>query len=179
MSGNARSLQLKPLWIRYLTKTIVLMGLSLQLVSGSPQSSAAPHPSVPTQPSLYRYAALKASIVNWRKGPGHDHPIVWIYRCPGWPVLIKRSWEHWHLVVDCDGSQGWVHAPLLSFIHTVVALKNMVPVYKNPSSKSPVIGHLEKGAIAKCCQKDGQWYLISTKSPRLRGWVLKSHIWPR
>jgi SH3-like domain-containing protein len=158
-------------WPWPLTKDMLMMGICAHLAFSSPSASA-------PQNSSYRYAALKASIVNWRKGPGHDHPIVWIYRCPGWPVLIKRSWEHWHLVVDCDGSQGWVHSPLLSFYHTIVAVDDMVSVHGKPSSQSAIIGCLKKGAIGKCCQKEGQWYLISIKEPKLRGWVMKKHIWP-
>src|SRR6056297_510066 len=63
---------------------------------------------------LPRFASLKSSEVNLRKGPNVKYPIVWTYKRKGYPMKIIAEFENWRKLKDKNGDSGWVHINLLS-----------------------------------------------------------------
>lgn len=138
-----------------------------------------------------RVAALKAREVNWRAGPGTDHPLISTYTCPGWPVLIQKQSNHWYLVRDRDGSQGWVLGSMLTFQHYALVLQNSnlyreVPLDKE--SAHHIQAYVQQGAIVRLLQINGAWALVAIdigrinkklKKLNLRGWILNQVLWPK
>lgn len=123
-------------------------------------------------------AALKAKVVNLRSGPSHDHPIIYTYKCQGWPVLIKNQCGHWFLVKDWEGTEGWIHSPLLSFKHMVLIKEEMVPLRNKPCHDSRIMAYLKKGVVARCSREENGWYFIKISEPKASGWLPREAVWP-
>ena len=126
-----------------------------------------------------RHAVLKSKEVNWRKGPGPEYPVVWTYRCPGWPVIARRHWDHWWYVQDSKGASGWVHSSLLYFKHHVLVVQDHFPLRLMPSPQGSVVAYLRTGVIGKVLQEknEGEWFLISLLHKPYKGWVHVSGLW--
>lgn len=135
---------------------------------------------LPSCNSGTKNAALKAKEVNWRSGPGAEHPITWIYKSPGWPVIIKRKCNNWYLVQDYEGTQGWVSGPMLTFKPIFMIAEQTVSLKKNTSKNSAIAAYLTKGVLVYCYKKHGEWCLVSVNSDgvKVKGWVPKAALWP-
>lgn len=123
-------------------------------------------------------AALKMDRVNWRKGPGSDHPIVWIYRCPGWPVIIERKFENWYFVRDHGGSMGWVKGAMLTFKPILLVVKDVALVDRTVGTPR-ILAYLKKGFLVQYVKKgNGNWCLVSVANPLMKGWLPLQGVWP-
>lgn len=126
-----------------------------------------------------RHAVLKSKEVNWRTGPGPQHPIIWTYKSPGWPVMAIRHWDHWWYVRDSKGASGWIHSSLLSFKHHVLIVQDYFPLRLMPSPQGSIVAYLRTGVIGKVLQEKnkGEWILISLLHKPYKGWVHISGLW--
>lgn len=131
-----------------------------------------------------RFASLKASEVNLRKGPGTDYPIAWVFRRAGLPVKITREFEAWREVVDSDGTTGWVIRTLLSARRTAQVMpwevKDGQPRRQEPLSESPrsggrAVALVEAGVIANIEECDGAWCDVSVGN--FRGYIQQDKLW--
>jgi SH3-like domain-containing protein len=124
-------------------------------------------------------AALKAKEVNWRKGPTNDHSILWVFRCPGWPVVIEKKKNHWYFVRDHDGTQGWVQGAMLTFNPTLLVTQDVVSLHTSPSDQKRIVAYLKKGMIVRYLKHEGKkWYLVSIPQQAIKGWLPAHAVWP-
>ena len=124
-------------------------------------------------------AALKSKKVNWRKGPGSDHPVTWIYYSPGWPVLIEKKKDHWYCVRDGEGTRGWVQGTMLSFQPTLLVTQDMTVLYNGPSTEKRILAYLKKGVIVRYLKHEGKvWYFVSVLTHKIKGWISAGAVWP-
>ena len=50
--------------------------------------------------TLPRYATLKSSVVNMRRGPGKEFKVDWVYHRKHLPVKIVLEYSRWSKIVD-------------------------------------------------------------------------------
>jgi len=139
--------------------------------------------------SIPRFISIKSNEVNLRSGPANHYPIRFIYKFKNYPLEIIAEFEHWRLVRDKDGDQGWVHQSLLSAARYVViknsnttekilksqSLKNQAIIFRLPDETSYPILRVETGAVAKIKKCLEKWCQIEFS--KKRGWIQKSNIW--
>ncbi|MBU2582946.1 MAG: hypothetical protein KJ622_14645 [Alphaproteobacteria bacterium] len=139
----------------------------------------------PAQPQAApRYASLKASEVNMRKGPGTDYPVAWVFRRAGLPVKITREFEAWREVVDAEGTTGWVIRTLLSARRTAQVLpwevkegqpRRQEPLTEGRRAGSRPVALVEAGVIADVHECDGSWCNVSVGD--FRGYIAQEKLW--
>jgi SH3-like domain-containing protein len=131
-----------------------------------------------------RFASLKASEVNLRKGPGLDYPIAWVFRRAGLPVKIVREFEAWREITDAEGTTGWVLRTLISGRRTAQVLpwelKKGEPRPQEPLSEWPgqggrAIAPVEAGVIADIHTCDGNWCNVSVGD--FKGYISQRKLW--
>lgn len=131
-----------------------------------------------------RFASLKASEVNLRKGPGTDYPIAWVFRRAGLPVKILRNYETWREVSDIDGTTGWVSRSLLSNRRTAQivgsgngqsAAASQEPLTASPEVGTQAVALVEAGVIADLHSCDGSWCQVSVGD--YKGYIRQNKLW--
>lgn len=135
-------------------------------------------------PPLPRFASLKSSKVNVRRGPGKEYPIAWVFKSLGLPVEIIKEYENWRQVRDSEAAVGWIHAGLLSGRRTAIvapwAASNAqseanVALYASRSNGKTILAYVEPGTVIGILQCDGAWCEISVDD--FRGWMAQSKLW--
>ena len=145
---------------------------------------------------LPRFASLKASRVNVRRGPGFEYPIHWVFRRAGLPVEIIDEDGLWRQIRDSEGAVGWVHVRLLSGRRTALVLPwalsatksnaksatkaarakvNPVPMVAKARPGADTVALIEPGAIADILSCDGRWCEVAVA--RFRGWLEQRLLW--
>ncbi|MGH1419015.1 MAG: SH3 domain-containing protein [Hyphomicrobiaceae bacterium] len=134
--------------------------------------------------SVPRFASLRASRVNLRRGPGTQYPTAWVYRRAGLPVEIIKEFETWRQVRDSDGSTGWILRTLLSQRRTALVLpwevkkdkpRPLVALHKRADSRSDIVVQVESGVIANISTCDGRWCNVIIQD--FEGYILQNQLW--
>ncbi len=153
-------------------------------ISCTPAVSQTPARGTSTGLALPRFASLKASRVNLRKGPGLKYPTAWVFKQAGLPVEIIAESEAWRQVRDAEGTKGWVLRTLLSARRTVQVLpwdvkpdtaRPQVSVTTTPSTRSSAVAMVEAGVVADIHRCDGQWCLVGVSG--FRGYISQQKLW--
>lgn len=156
-----------------------VLGLGTAVLCGLPASAAKAESA-----SAPRFASLKASEVNMRKGPGTDYPIAWVFRRAGLPVKITREFEAWREVVDAEGTTGWIIRTLLSARRTAQVLPWEVspdqprmkePLTETPREGSRTVALVEAGVIADVYECDGRWCRVAVED--FSGYIAQEKLW--
>ncbi len=122
------------------------------------------------------WAAIDASQVNMRVGPGPGYPVDWIYRRPGLPVKVVRVMQGWRLVRDPDGAQGWVVGRLLTRARGAIVIGDGLAMLRgDPDPAATLRWKAEPGVVGKLgeCQRDWCEFDVSGR----RGWIEAARIW--
>jgi SH3-like domain-containing protein len=145
--------------------------LALALATGAAAQERGPVTNLP----LPRFASVKASKANVRRGPSLTHRIDWVFKRRGIPVEITAEYGNWRRVRDRDGAGGWVHYALLSGNRTVVVTRDMLALTTSPKPAATEMARLELGVIAyvESCMTD--WCELSVGG--YAGWAPKSGFW--
>ncbi|WHQ47072.1 MAG: SH3 domain-containing protein [Candidatus Midichloria sp.] len=136
-----------------------------------------------------RFVSIKSNKINLRSGPGNSYPIKFIYKFKNYPLEIIAEFEHWRLVKDNEGSQGWVHQSLLSGSRYVLikdnkltekelkfqTLKDQAIIFRLPDETSHPVLMAEIGVVAKVKKCLGNWCQIELE--KKRGWIKKINLW--
>ncbi len=131
-----------------------------------------------------RFASLKASEVNLRKGPGLEYPIAWVFRRAGLPVKIIREFEAWREITDAEGTKGWVLRTLISGRRTAQVLpwelkegepRAQEPLTEWPGQGGRAIALVEAGVIADIHTCDGNWCNVSVGD--FKGYISQTKLW--
>jgi len=122
------------------------------------------------------WASIRAEVVNMRVGPSENYPIDWVYKRKGLPLKVVRVMQGWRLVVDPDGTQGWVFAALLSPERTaLVTGDRLAPIRAEPSASAELRWNAEPGVVGKLGDCEGGWCEIDVDGRR--GWIEAERVW--
>lgn len=128
------------------------------------------------EPPVPRFASLSSAKVYLRQGPSYGHRILWIYRRKGLPVEVTEQFDVWRHIRLPDGTQGWVHAAMLSVRRTVVASgTSNAPLRAGEDPHAKIVALLEPGVIAKLerCGDDA----CEVQAGGSDGWIDKNKVW--
>lgn len=124
---------------------------------------------------LPRFASLRASEVNLRRGPGERYPIDWVYLRRGLPIEIIDEFESWRHIRDHDGTVGWIHRSMLRGQRTVLVLGDMRSLRRDPDTQAPVVARLEPGVVARLETCRQVWCRVETGG--FSGWLRRQDIY--
>jgi SH3-like domain-containing protein len=142
------------------------------VIAASPLATAAE--SDPAQ-RLPRFVSLRADQVNLRVGPGEHYPIAWVLTRKHMPVEIVREFEHWRMIRDWQGTEGWVHERMVTGKRAVVVTGGIRALHRRPEAASPVVARAEPGVLAQLVECRGPWCRIEAGD--INGWVQRDEVW--
>jgi SH3-like domain-containing protein len=105
------------------------------------------------------WASIASGQAMTRTGPGKNYPGVWLYQRRDLPVRVVKKYEHWRLIQDPDGAQGWMLVSLLSDKRTAIVKPGeprQIRLKPNDGAKvrymaeQGVVGHIDKCANGWC-----------------------------
>ncbi len=154
---------------------------ALHLTVAGPTAQAAPRPTAdfrldtPSGFPVPRFVSLKEDETNCRIGPSFDHPVRYVFRRAGAPVLVvAESIDHWRKVRDSFGDECWVHQTTIRAQTHVLVIKGAT-LRRQPSAPSDVTGRLGDGVLAKLGKRKGEWLYVS--AGEARGWAPTADVW--
>ena len=122
------------------------------------------------------WASLRSDAVNMRVGPRENYRIDWVYKRKGLPVKVVRLMQGWRLVVDPEGTQGWVNARLLTPERTALVVgEGLAPIRAEPSATAALRWNAEPGVVGKLGSCESGWCQIDVGGRR--GWIEAMRIW--
>ena len=166
---------------------VLLLGWSYAGDAATSQPAATPPPAKPvynpnigssTGLPLPRFVSLRADAVNLRVGPGDQYPIQWVYHRVGLPVEVLREFDVWRLVIDADGTKGWMHeATLVGTRHLIITGQNPVTLFRSASDQSNPAAQLMPGVIGliERCDAGSDWCRV--RVDHIGGWLERSEFW--
>jgi len=153
-----------------------ILGLGFVLLAAlavtAPLASAAE-----AEPSgkLPRFVSLRSDQVNLRVGPGENYPIQWVLTRKEMPVEIIREFEHWRMIRDWQGTEGWVHERMVWGKRAVVVKGVIRALHRLPDPASQVVARAEPGVFARLIECHGAWCRIEAAD--IAGWVQRTEVW--
>jgi SH3-like domain-containing protein len=135
---------------------------------------AAPAAAQEKQPPYW--ASIASGQAMTRTGPGKNYPGVWLYQRRDLPIRVVKKYEHWRLIQDPDGAQGWMLVTLLSDRRTAMVRPGDPRPIRADRSDAARVRYLAEagvvGRIEKC--RDG-WCRIEIG--KKDGYVRTADIW--
>jgi SH3-like domain-containing protein len=128
-----------------------------------------------TSQKLPRFVSLRSDTVNLRVGPGENYPIEWILTRKDMPVEIVREFEHWRMIRDWQGTEGWVHERMLTGKRAVVIKGGIRTLHRLPEVASPAVARAEPGVMARLLECRVDWCRIDAADHT--GWVQRGDLW--
>jgi SH3-like domain-containing protein len=111
-----------------------------------------------------------------RTGPAKTYPGIWLYKRRDLPVRVLKRHEHWRLIQDPDGAQGWMLATLLSDRRTaMVKTGEPRPIRAQPNDGAPVRYMAEPGVVGRIAGCSNGWCRIEVG--RRAGYIRTSDLW--
>jgi SH3-like domain-containing protein len=148
------------------------LGLAAAVVTLVPLASAA---ESETGTRLPRFVSLRSDLVNLRVGPGETYPIQWVLTRKEMPVEIIRVFEHWRMVRDWQGTEGWVHERMVSGKRGVVVKGGIRALHRQPDPASAIVARAEPGVFARLVECRGAWCRI--EAAEITGWIQRGEVW--
>jgi SH3-like domain-containing protein len=124
---------------------------------------------------LPRFVSLRSDLVNLRVGPGENYPIQWVLTRKEMPVEIVREFEHWRMIRDWQGTEGWVHERMVWGKRGVVVKGGIRALHRQPDPASEVVARAEPGVFARLVECRGGWCRI--EAAEITGWVQRGEVW--
>jgi len=146
----------------------LLLGASIQPAQadgGAPRVRT----DTPSGQPVPRFLSLKHAETNCRIGPSRAHPVRYVFRRQGAPVLvIAESVDHWRKIRDAAGDECWAHKVTLR-AQTHVQAQVETAIRKRPLPGAAVNATLGPGVLARIeARKDG-WLKVAAGAAE--GWV--------
>ena len=158
-------------WATRLISGVCLTVLAVLAISAGSVLAADSEPSQ----KLPRFVSLRSDLVNLRVGPGENYPIEWVLTRKEMPVEVIREFEHWRMIRDWQGTEGWVHERMLT-TKRAVAIKGAVrELHRLPDANSGTVARAEPGVFAHLIECRGGWCRI--EAAEITGWVQRSEVW--
>jgi SH3-like domain-containing protein len=158
---------------RHIAHILVLCSaLSAALAVTAPVASAG---EAESNGRLPRFVSLRSDQVNLRVGPGESYPIQWVLTRKEMPVEIIREFEHWRMIRDWQGTEGWVHERMVTGKRAVVVKGGVRALHRLPDSASQIVARAEPGVFARLIECRGAWCRIEAAD--IAGWVQRIEVW--
>ncbi|MFO1152399.1 MAG: SH3 domain-containing protein [Rhodospirillales bacterium] len=153
---------------------LVLFALQAALMIGAGPAHAAPEPSGLPLP---RFVTLRSDDANMRTGPGEQYPIKWTYQRAGLPVEIVAEYHTWRRVRDWQGTEGWMHAAMLSGHRSFIVVGETRTMRASADASSRVVAQVEPKVTGLLdeCPAGGAWCRVKVEG--LKGWLKRTDIW--
>ena len=153
---------------------ILMAGLafSVVLVFRAPLASGG---EAESESKLPRFVSLHSDQVNLRVGPGENYPIQWVLTRKEMPVEIIKEFEHWRMIHDWQGTEGWVHERMVSGKRTIAVKGGVRALHRLPDPASEIVARAEPGVFAHLIECRRAWCRIEAAG--ISGWVLRSDVW--
>jgi len=153
---------------------ILMAGLafSVVLVFRAPSASGG---EAESESKLPRFVSLHSDQVNLRVGPGENYPIQWVLTRKEMPVEIIKEFEHWRMIHDWQGTEGWVHERMVSGKRTIAVKGGVRALHRLPDPASEIVARAEPGVFAHLIECRRAWCRIEAAG--ISGWVLRSDVW--
>ena len=133
-------------------------------------------PASAQQREVPYWATIRATELYMRKGPSPDFKIDWVYKRPGLPLKVVRVAQGWRLVVDPDGTQGWVSASLLSPARgAVVVGEGLAAMRAGPEQSAQLRWNAMPGVVGKLGDCEAGWCQFDVAGRS--GWVREDRLW--
>ena len=122
------------------------------------------------------WASIASGEAMTRTGPGKNYPGVWLYKRRDLPVRVVKKYEHWRLIQDPDGAQGWMLVSLLSDRRTAM-VKPGEPrqVRVKPDDGAKVRYMVEHGVVGRIDKCANGWCRIAVG--RRDGYIHAADLW--
>lgn len=127
------------------------------------------------QPKPPYWGSIDEPKARMRTGPAKDYPTMWVYRREQLPLKIIARFEDWRKVEDHEGTQGWMHARLLSGTRTALVQGEVRPMRGAPRDNAPIVWRAQPGVVGKISECGNGWCLLDVKGRR--GYIRTDHIW--
>lgn len=122
------------------------------------------------------WATIRAPELYMRVGPSPEFKIAWVYKRPGLPLKVIRVAQGWRLVVDPDGTRGWVSASLLSPDRgAIVVGEGLAAMRAGPDDTARLRWNAEPGVVGKLGDCELGWCTFDVGG-RV-GWVRAERLW--
>ena len=124
------------------------------------------------------WASIDAAEARMRTGPSTEYPTMWIYKRERLPVKIIARYKAWRKIEDSDGTQGWMHAKLLSNTRSAMVQGKQGAVFalrSQPKSDAGITWRVEPGVVGRISQCERGWCLFDVTGRR--GYVQTSIVW--
>ncbi len=128
----------------------------------------------PSGQPVPRFLSLKYDETNCRIGPSSGHPIRFVFRRKGAPVLvIAESVDHWRKIRDAAGDECWAHRVTLRAQTHVQATDDAV-LRQKPATNAASSATLGPGVLARIDARKEGWLKVSAGAAE--GWVPASAV---
>lgn len=128
----------------------------------------------PSGQPVPRFLSLKHEETNCRIGPSRDHPVRFVFRREGAPVLVvAESVDHWRKIRDAAGDECWAHKVTLR-AQTHVQATGETVLRKRPSPDAPQSAILGPGVLARIDARKEGWLKVAAGPAE--GWVAATDI---
>jgi len=135
---------------------------------------AAPAAAQDKQPPYW--ASIASGQAMTRTGPGKNYPGVWLYQRRDLPIRVVKKYEHWRLIEDPDGVQGWMLVSLLSDRRTALVKPGQPqPIRVKPDDGAKVRYHAEAGVVGRIDKCASGWCRIAIGNRQ--GYIHTSALW--
>ena len=154
----------------FMFRILPITGLAIWLLT-------AVSPAV-AQDEVPYWASIDEAEARMRSGPSTGYPTTWIYRRKGLPIKVLVRYKSWRKIEDPDGTQGWVHARLLTATRTAIVLgrKGKVRALRSkPDGDAKIIWRVESGVVGKISKCEQGWCLFDVAGRR--GYIESEMIW--
>lgn len=149
-----------------------IVAVLLAAAAAAPLASAADNRP---DEKLPRFVSLRSEQVNLRVGPGGNYPIEWVLTHKDMPVEILKEFEHWRMIRDWQGTEGWIHERMVSGKRGVIVRGGIRALYRRPDPASPLVARAEAGVVARLVECQGAWCRIEAGD--ITGWVQRGEVW--
>ena len=122
------------------------------------------------------WASIASGQAMTRTGPGKNYPGVWLYQRRDLPVRVVKKYEHWRLIQDPDGAQGWMLVSLLSDRRTAILKPGAPrPVRAQPNDGAKVRYMVEHGVVGLIDKCANGWCRIT--AGKRDGYIHTADLW--
>jgi SH3-like domain-containing protein len=149
--------------------------LHLTAIGAAAQAQDGVRLDTPSGYPVPRFVSVKDNETNCRTGPSFSHPVRYVFKRAGAPVLVvAESIDHWRKLRDPEGDECWMHQTRLRAQTHVLAI-NPVELFSDPDRDARVSGRIGAGVLARLIRRKGGWALVSAGAAK--GWVETRLVW--
>lgn len=119
--------------------------------------------------------AVVTEYANIRMGPGTNYEIIWKIE-KYHPIEIKGKKAKWYHFKDFEGDEGWIFAPLVGKINTVITKSDLCNIRSGPGTNFSILFSVERGIPFRMISKKGKWLQVKHADGD-QGWIHSSLVW--